>query len=130
MAGEQVRPHHRRAVVTVLFGLLLVVCSAPETTGGEFVREPEISMRPISTKEVMGILRKFPSLVPSYFSSHRDNAEFLASNLGFSELAAAPLKRVLPTARFYQYLGGGTRPPHTNLIAVMGDKSYVMPGQG
>ena len=85
-----------------------------------------VSSRHVSTSEATDILRKFPELIPGFLASERDDAEYMARIFGFVEVAAAPLARVFPSARFYigHYFYSTSQP---YLMAIAGGKRYSMP---
>jgi hypothetical protein len=105
--------------------LALSVISLETASGMKPAEEVKVTMRRISRGEVMDIIHKFPEMVPSYLDYGRNDTELLTDVYSFSEVTAAPLKRVFPAARFYEYQGFNS-PPYPYLMAVDGDKHYGM----
>jgi hypothetical protein len=99
--------------------------SGSETEEGQ---EVKVSLRRLSANEVMDILHRFPEMVPSYIDSEKYDVDMLARLFPLSEVTAAPLKQVSPTARFYKGLNLGIKPPVPYLMAVCGGKRYPMYG--
>lgn len=89
--------------------------------------EVEVTLRPISASEVMDILRRFPQMVPGRFAAAKTDSEFLRDLFNFSELTALLLSRVFPDARFYHGVGFDEMPGSPYLMAIAGDKRYMMP---
>jgi hypothetical protein len=86
----------------------------------------KVTLRPLSTSEVMAILREFPEMVPDYLASKKNDTTFLADVYGFIEVTAPVLKRVLPAARFYR-AHDFTTARHPYLIAISKKRNHWMP---
>ena len=117
-------------VGVALVGLLVVAAISVAAGSGRKPQKEQqatVTLRRISGSEVMDIIHKFPEMVPSYLAYGRNDTELLTDVYSFSEVTAAPLRRVFPSARFYEYQGF-TAPPSPYLMAVDGDKRYRMPG--
>ena len=118
--------HLSCGVRMALVGLLAVCAVASEGTPSE--GEPvTVSLRRLSTTEVVSILDKFPEIVPGHLAWVKDRAG-LASRLPLSEATSAPLEAALPGVRFYKGMDGSTLPPIPYLMAIAGAKRYLMPG--
>ena len=122
-----------RNVGVALIGLLVVAAiSMAAGSGRKPAKEQEqgatVSIRPLSGSEVLDILHRFPEMVPSYMAAEKDDAAYLTSAFDFSEVKAARLEQVFPTARFYKGLDFRS-PPAPYLMAVVGNKRYWLPGQ-
>jgi len=109
-----------------LVGLLAVCAVASEETQSEG-EQVIVSLRELSTSEVVSILNEFPQMVPFYADPKTESMEHIALTVPLSELTAAPLVDALPGIRFYKGLDTGTKPAIPFLIAIAEGKRYGMP---
>jgi hypothetical protein len=119
------RLNHHSCVGMAIIGLLAVSAVASDGIPSEG-EQVTVSLRRLSTSEVMSILDKFPEMVPSYLASVKDR-EHLASLFPLSEVTAAPLRSAFPAARFYQGQSFA-KPPYPYLMAIVGNRREIMPG--
>jgi hypothetical protein len=133
MAGEPMRlNHHGGDVRIALVGLLVVAAiSVAAGSGRKPAKEGQVgvSLRRLSTDEVMSIIRKFPEMVPADLASKRNDTAYLNDYFEFSEVRAAQLEKVFPATRFYKGREFNSLPPFPYLMAVVGNKRYWLPGQ-
>ncbi len=114
-----------------LIGLLVVAAiSVAAGSGRKPAKEGQVgvSLRRLSTDEVMSIIRKFPEMVPADLASKRNDTAYLNDYFEFSEVRAAQLEKVFPATRFYKGREFNSLPPFPYLMAVAGNKRYWMPG--
>lgn len=118
-----------RNVGVALVGLLVVAAISVAAGSG---RNPPVevqsavSLRRVSSSEVMDILRRFPAMVPQDMASVKNDTSYVTSVFEFSEVTAAPLSDVFTAARFYKGLSG-SKPPYPYVMAIAGDRRYTMP---
>ena len=113
-----------------LFGLLVVAAiSVAAGSGRKPAKEQQatVSLRRLSSSEVMTIFDKYPETV-SGEPAHPRGSEVLASLYPLSEVTAAPLKRAFPNVRFFKGLDFDIHPPIPYVMATAGRKRYPMPG--
>jgi len=92
-------------------------------------QEAKVSMRRLSTSEVMDILGRFPGLIPEWMAWAKNDTSYLVSVFEFSEVTTPLLRGVFPTVRFYKGRGAEVaKPPIPYLMAAVGDKYCLMPG--
>lgn len=131
---------HERAVAEsgprrsrlVLVGLLVLLAFSLAAAWGRKPPKEEVvnvTMRHISTSEAMDILRKFPGLIPDYLASRTNDTAYMAGMFGFHQITAPPLERIFPTVRFYRGRHFEWRPPPSYMMAIAGNKRYMMPGE-
>jgi hypothetical protein len=108
----------------LLLALSLVAAWGRKPPKGE---EVKVTLRRISSAEVMAILLKFPWMVPDWLTPKMSDTNYVAPLFPFTEVVATSLRGALPSARFYEGLQGFITPPHLSLIAIVGDKCYGMP---
>jgi hypothetical protein len=118
--------HHSCGVSMALVGLLAVCAVASEGTPSEG-ESVAVSLRRLSTSEVVSILDEIPDMVPGYDANAKDRAS-LAHLLPLSQVTAAQLEEALPEARFYKGLDVGIAPSIPYLMAIAGGKRYGEPG--
>lgn len=115
------------------FALLVVAAISMAGVSGEGSTKEQattVSLRLISVSEMMDFLHRFPEVLSSYSASQRNDTGYLGQAFRFTEVTAAPLKRAFPAARFYRGQSFETsESPSPHLMAVAGDKRYVMPGE-
>ncbi len=124
----ETRPRHTRARLAVVRLLVISAFSLAAAWGRKPPKKEEVkvTLRPISAREVIGILHRFPELVPDYLAHKKDDTSYLARIFGFSEVTAAPLKRAFRAARFY--LGHDfSKPPNPYLMTISEEKCHGMP---
>jgi hypothetical protein len=109
----------------VLVGLLAAFAVALEATPSEG-EQVNVTLRRLSTSEVVSILDKFPEIVPGHLAWVKDRAG-LAGLLPLTEVSAAPLEDALPGVRFYKGMDRNTLPPFPYLMAIAGSERYSMP---
>jgi hypothetical protein len=98
---------------------------------GWFAQPPKeeavsLALRQISPSEMMSMLHAFPQW-KNWSVSQKNDTEGLARFYLFSELTAAPLKRILPAARFYRGSDFSSKPPYPYLMAIAGDRRFLLP---
>jgi hypothetical protein len=115
-----------RGVGMAFVGLLLLaaLASAAESDG----EQADVSLRWLSTSEVVSILDEIPELVPGYVAGAKDRAS-LAYLLPLSEVTSPQLEEALPGGRFYKGLDVGISPSIPYLMAIANGKRYLMPGR-
>jgi hypothetical protein len=121
-------PWHTRAGLAIVGLFLLAAFSLASAWGRKPPKEDtvKVTLRPLSTSEVMAILREFPEMVPDYLASKKNDTTFLARVYGFIEVTAPVLKRVLPAARFYR-AHDFTTARHPYLMAISKKRNHWMP---
>jgi hypothetical protein len=124
----ETRPRHTRAGLAPAALLVLFTFSLAAAWGRKPPKEEtvKVTLRPLSTSEVMAILREFPEMVPDYLASKKNDTTFLARVYGFIEVTAPVLKRVLPAARFYR-AHDFTTARHPYLMAISKKRNHWMP---
>jgi len=98
---------------------------------GWFAQPPKeeavsLTLRQISPSEMMSMLHAFAQW-KNWSVSQKNDTEGLARFYLFSELTAAPLKRILPAARFYRGSDFSSKPPYPYLMAIAGDRRFMLP---
>ena len=116
-------------VGVALVGLLVFAAiSVAAGSGRKPAEGVDVSVRRLSTSEMMDILQKFPEMVPSYLGDQRNDTGLLKLLYPFKEVTSAPVERVFPGVRFYQGLDRsrscGAEYPY--MLAIAGDKRYGM----
>jgi hypothetical protein len=119
--------HHCCCVSMVLVGLFVVCAVASEATPSEG-ESVTVSLRRLSTGEVVSIFDEISEMVPGGPTNTKDRAG-LASLVPLSEVTAAPLEDALPGVRFYKGLDFGITPSIPYLMAIAEGKRYLMPGR-
>ena len=118
-------------VGVALIGLLVVAAISMAVASGRKPQKEQqatVSLRRISASEVMDILRKFPEMVSGRIASVMNDTGRVKRLFPFSEVTSASLGRVFPGVRFYKGLDFGRLPENPYLIAIAGDKRYMMTG--
>jgi hypothetical protein len=123
--------HHSGSVRMALVGLLVVVAiSVAAGSGRKPAKEQQagVSLRRLSSSEVMDILGRFPGMIPKDMAWAKGDTSYLVSVFEFSEVTMSLLSDVFPTVRFYKGRGlEFSKPPIPYLMAVMSDRRYMMP---
>ena len=122
-----------RNVGVALVGLLVVAAISVTAGSGRKPAEAQqgtASLRRLSGSEVMDIINKFPEMVPSYFAEQRNDTGFLKTLFPFCEVTSTLLDRAFPGVRFFKGTDfGRSEGGSPYLMAIAGDKRYVMPGR-
>ena len=122
-----------RYIGVALIGLLVVAAISVAAGSGRKPPEPvevqaAVSLRRISASEVMDILNRFPEIVPDFLASKKNDTDYLTGVFQFNEVTATRLEHTFPAARFYEGFDI-TLPPIPYLMAVIGDRRYMMPAE-
>ncbi len=113
-----------------LIGLLVVAAISVAAGSG---RKPalggpaNVDVRPLSASEVMDILSGFPEMVPSDLADQRNDTSYLVGVFGFAELTVPLLERIFPATRFYIGRDFHRKPSGSYVMAIAGNRRYMMP---
>jgi len=113
-----------------LLGLLVVAAiSVAAGSGRKPAKEQQgsVSLRRISSSDVMAILNQFPEMLPGRFAARKSDTGFVADLFPFTEVTSAVLGRALPGVRFYKGLDFTISPPFPYLMAIAGSTRLMMP---